>query len=123
MAMDLRSFASEYKSHLTQRGAEGVPPLPLSPNQTESVCSALQQKDLDPHLLEVHGQPDTKASLRYLLSERVPPGVYPASKVKAGFLGKLVLGQVSSPHLEVTEAVEMLAAMGGGYNVAPLIEF
>jgi aconitate hydratase 2/2-methylisocitrate dehydratase len=123
MATDLRSFAIEYKSHLTQRAAGGVPPLPLSPNQTESVCSALQQKDLDPHLLEVHGQPDTKASLRYLLSERVPPGVYPASKVKAGFLGKLVLGQASSPHLEVTDALEMLAAMGGGYNVAPLIEF
>jgi aconitate hydratase 2/2-methylisocitrate dehydratase len=57
-----------------------------------------------------------------LISERVPPGVYPASKVKAEFLGKLVLGQISSPHLEVTQALEMLAAMGGGYNVAPLIE-
>jgi len=122
MATDLKSFANEYRSHLAQRDAQGIPPLPLSPDQAEAVCSALQQKDLDARLLEVHGQPDTTASLRYLISERVPPGVYPASKVKADFLGKLVLGQASSPYLEVAEALEMLAAMGGGYNIAPLIE-
>jgi len=122
MATDPKSFAHEYRSHLAQREAQGIPPLPLSSSQIEAVCSALQQKDLDPRLLEVHGQPDTTASLRYLIAERVPPGVYPASKVKANFLGKLVLGQASSSHLQVVEALEMLAAMGGGYNVAPLVE-
>ena len=88
MATDLKSFANEYRSHLAQRDAQGIPPLPLSPSQVEAVCAALEQKDLDPGLLEVHGQPDTKASLRHLISERVPPGVYPASKVKADFLGR-----------------------------------
>ena len=105
MATDLKSFANEYRSHLAQRDAQGIPPLPLSSNQIETVCSALQQKDFDPSLLEVHGQPDTTASLRYLISERVPPGVYPASKVKADFLGKLALGRASSPHLGVPEAL------------------
>jgi aconitate hydratase 2/2-methylisocitrate dehydratase len=122
MATDLKSFAGEYKSHVAERQAQGIPPLPLSADQADSVCSALQQTDLDPGLLQVHDQPDTAASLRYLISERVPPGVYPASKVKAGFLGSLATGQTSSPHLERTGVLEMLAAMGGGYNIAPLIE-
>ena len=52
MAMDLKSFANEYRSHLEQREAQGIPPLPLSFSQIEAVCSALQQKDLDPRLLE-----------------------------------------------------------------------
>ncbi len=122
MATDLQSFASEYKSHLSQREAQGIPPLPLSADQAAAVCSALRQKDLDPGLLAVHGQANTVASLRYLISERVPPGVYPASKVKAEFLADLALGRASSPHLEKMETLEMLAAMGGGYNTAPLIE-
>ncbi len=122
MATDLNSFASEYQSHLSQRQAQGIPPLPLSADQAAAVCSALQQKDLAPGLLEVHGQADTVGSLRYLISERVPPGVYPASKVKAEFLADVALGRASSPHLEKMETLEMLAAMGGGYNISPLIE-
>jgi aconitate hydratase 2/2-methylisocitrate dehydratase len=122
MATDLNSFASEYESHLSQREAQGIPPLPLSADQAAAVCSALQQKDLDPGLLAVHGQADTVGSLRHLISERVPPGVYPASKVKAELLADVVLGRASSPHLEKMETLEMLAAMGGGYNIAPLIE-
>jgi len=122
VATDLNPFASEYQSHLSQREAQGIPPLPLSADQAAAVCSALQQKDLAPGLLEVHGQADTVGSLRYLISERVPPGVYPASKVKAEFLADLSLGRASSPHLEKMETLEMLAAMGGGYNISPLIE-
>ncbi len=122
MAIDLQSFASEYKSHLSQREAQGIPPLPLSEDQAAAVCSALRQKDLAPDLLEVHDQADTVGSLRHLISERVPPGVYPASKVKAEFLADVALGRASSPHVEKVESLEMLAAMGGGYNIAPLIE-
>jgi aconitate hydratase 2/2-methylisocitrate dehydratase len=122
MDTDLKSFASEYKSHLSQREAQGIPPLPLSADQAAAVCSALQQKDLDPGLLQVHGQSDSASSLVYLISERVPPGVYPASKVKAEFLADLVLGRASSLHLGRIETLEILAAMGGGYNIAPLIE-
>jgi aconitate hydratase 2/2-methylisocitrate dehydratase len=121
MATDLSTFATEYKKHLEQRAAQGIPPLPLSADQTEAVCAALQEASLEPGLLKVHGQPDTKSSLRHLLGERVPPGVYPASKVKAAFLGDLSAGKVSSSHVSKTEALEMLGAMGGGFNVAPLL--
>jgi len=121
MATDLKTFVTDYTRHLEQRAKQGIPPLPLSPAETEAVCAALQQKELDPGLLRVHGQPDTVSSLRYLLGERVPPGVYPASKVKAGFLGDLLLGKASSPHLDRAQALQMLGAMGGGFNVAPLL--
>lgn len=33
MAKDLKSFANEYRSHLAQRDAQGIPPLPLLSNQ------------------------------------------------------------------------------------------
>ena len=121
MATDLKSFATEYTRHLEQRATQGIPPLPLSPDQTRAVCDALKQPALDAALLKVHGQSDTIASLRHLLGERVPPGVYPASRVKAEFLSELVLGQATSPHLKPTEALQMLGAMGGGFNVAPLL--
>jgi len=117
MGTDLQTFVTEYTKHMDQRAGQGIPPLPLSPDQTAAVCEALQQQDLAADLLRVHGQPDTVASLRYLLGERVPPGVYPASKVKAAFLGQVAQGQVSSPHVTVEEALDMLGAMGGGYNI------
>ncbi len=121
MGMDLRSFASEYAKHVEQREGAGIPPLPLSPAQTEAVCAALQLTDLDPAQLTLHDLSDTVSTLRHLLSERVPPGVYPASKVKADFLAKVAHGELTTPHLAVADAVEMLGAMGGGFNVAPLL--
>lgn len=121
MATDLKAFAAEYTRHLEQRAAQGIPPLPLSPAQVEAVCDALKQTALDAILLRVHDQPDTVSSLRHLLAERVPPGVYPASKIKAQFLSDLLLGQVSSPHVRQADALQMLGAMGGGFNVAPLL--
>ena len=121
MATDLNSFATEYVKHLEQRAAQGIPPLPLSPGQTETVCEALKQPSPDAGLLKVHDQADTVASLRYLLGERVPPGVYPASRVKAAFLGDLASGTVASAHLSAEEALEMLGAMGGGYNIPPML--
>jgi aconitate hydratase 2 / 2-methylisocitrate dehydratase len=123
MGTDLATFATEYGKHLAQRAAQGIPPLPLSPSQTAAVCQALEQTaPLDPALLRVHGAPDTAASLRTLLGERVPPGVYPASKVKAAFLEKIALGSAASPHLSREQAIDMLGAMGGGFNVLPLLE-
>jgi aconitate hydratase 2/2-methylisocitrate dehydratase len=120
-AQDLNAFVTEYVKHVDQRAKQGIPPLPLSPGQTEAVCAALARADLNAGLLRVHGQPDTVASLRHLLAERVPPGVYPASKVKAAFLGELALAKKSSPHVTKAEAIDWLGQMGGGFNIAPLL--
>lgn len=122
MGIDLETFATEYNKHLEQRAKQGIPPLPLNVLQSEAICSALQLTDLDSALLKVHNQTDTAASLRYLLAERIPPGVYPASKVKAEFLGRIALGQTSSPYIKRDEAIQWLGTMGGGYNISPLIE-
>ncbi len=121
MGTDLQTFVTEYTKHMDQRAGQGIPPLPLSPDQTAAVCGALQQQDLPADLLQVHGQADTVASLRYLLGERVPPGVYPASRVKSDFLGQVVKGQVASPHINAAEALDILGAMGGGYNIEHLL--
>ena len=123
MTTDLSSFATEYTRHLQQRAAQGIPPLPLSPDQTRAVCEALGRDDPGAaDLLMVHDQPDTVSSLRYLLGQRVPSGVYPASKVKAQFLGELATGEASSPHLSTEQALQLLGAMGGGFNIGPLLQ-
>ena len=121
MGTDLQAFTAQYTKHIEQRSSQGIPPLPLSPEQTETVCEALMDGALDRDLLKVHQQSDTVASLLYLLSERVPPGVYPASKVKAEFLGRVARGEAATPHLDVSGAIEILGAMGGGFNIVPLL--
>lgn len=120
MSNNLTAFAAEYTEHLEQRAELGIPPLPLTAEQTGVVCDLLTG-DLASETLRVHGQSDSASSLGYLLAQRVPPGVYPASKVKAGFLATLLTGEQTSPHVGVAEALQMLGAMGGGFNVAPLM--
>ncbi|MCA1927988.1 MAG: bifunctional aconitate hydratase 2/2-methylisocitrate dehydratase, partial [Calditerrivibrio sp.] len=50
------------------------------------------------------------------------PGVDPAAEVKAGWLGKIVKGEVKSPLVSKEDAIFMLGTMIGGYNVTPLVE-
>ena len=56
----------------------------------------------------------TSDSLVALLKHRVPPGVYPASKKKADYLGALLRGEATSQYIEQRDALKMLASMGGG---------
>lgn len=92
-----------------QRAAWGIPPLPLDAAQTASLCQRLQT-------------PDSTPDDRWLLQERVPPGVDQAAYVKAGFLGEVAQGRLVSPQLNPVQAVQMLGQMVGGYNVPVLIE-
>ncbi len=100
-----------YRAHAAERAALGIPPLPLSPEQTAA-------------LVELLLAPPTgdEALLVELLAERVPPGVDEAARVKAGFLAGVARGEVSSPLLSRARATELLGTMVGGYNVQPLIE-
>jgi aconitase (EC 4.2.1.3) len=92
-----------------QRSALGIPPLPLDAAQTAQLCARLQTADSTP-------------TDRWLLQERVPPGVDPAAYVKAGFLRDIAQGRCTSPQITPVEAVAMLGQMVGGYNVPVLIE-
>jgi len=100
-----------YRKHVAERAAQGVPPKPLDAVQTK----ALTQLLLDPPA----GEGDF---LLELLTERVPPGVDAASWAKADFLSKIANGELKSPLLSPERAVELLGTMLGGYNVEPLVK-
>ncbi|WP_321370629.1 bifunctional aconitate hydratase 2/2-methylisocitrate dehydratase [uncultured Desulfuromusa sp.] len=93
-----------------ERKAQGIPALPLNPEQTAGLCDLLQSPPA--------GKEDF---LMNLLTERVSPGVDPAAEVKAAFLAEIAAGTKSSPLINKVKAVQILGTMIGGYNVQPLI--
>lgn len=99
-----------YQKHVSERAAQGIPPLPLDAEQTEQLCALLAAPPAGQEKLLVE-----------LLEQRVPPGVDPAAKVKAEFLGQLLRGTACSPVISRLRAVEILGTMLGGYNVVHLI--
>lgn len=99
-----------YLQHEAQRREQGIPPLPLDPEQTQSLCELLQEPPAG-----------REEFLLHLLKERVPPGVDPAAQVKAGFLTAILDGSLTCPLITPLEAVRILGTMLGGYNVKPLI--
>ena len=64
-----------YRSHSAERAALGIPPLPLSAQQTAEMIELVKAPPL--------GEEDFMLDL---LTHRVPPGVDDAAKVKASFL-------------------------------------
>ncbi len=100
-----------YRVHVADRAAQGVPPLPLSAEQTADLCELLKVP------------PDGEEEfLVELLRDRIPPGVDQAAYVKAGFLSAIAKGSATSPLVTPVYAVELLGTMMGGYNVSALIE-
>lgn len=120
MTLDINEFSRTYTDHIEERSQAGIPPLPLSAEQTRSVAQHLLIPKLSPDALRVHGGKSTVESLRILLDQRVPPGVYGASHVKADFLGQLARGEQESPHVTPEEACDMLGRMLGGRCIANL---
>jgi aconitate hydratase 2/2-methylisocitrate dehydratase len=108
---NLRKTMNRYRQNGEERSALGIPPLPLSPEQTEAVCQLLQTP--------AAGQEEF---LLELFRNRISPGVDPSAKVKADFLGLLLEDEVTSPLLTKRDAVEILGTMIGGYNVRYLID-
>jgi len=100
-----------YLRHEEERNAQGIPALPLNPEQAQGLCELLQNPPAgkDEFLLN-------------LFKERISPGVDPAAEVKAAFLGKLLKGEVSSPLVNKSDAIKILGTMIGGYNVKPLVD-
>ena len=100
----------DYKKHCKEREEMGIPPLPLSADQTADVVNLLKKEHQDNELL------------LHLLKERVPAGVDDAAYVKAGFLSDLTKGETESPYISKEDAVAILGTMLGGYNIQPLID-
>jgi len=100
-----------YRQHVAERAALGIPPLPLSAQQTAELVKLLQ-----------HPPAGEEAFLLELITNRVPAGVDDAAKVKAGFLAALAQGRDTSPLIDSAKATELLGTMLGGYNIGPLVE-
>lgn len=120
MALEISEFAEKYGKESRARDAEAIPPLPLSADDARTVVMSLQIPNLDPSCLILQGLEDTVSSLLHLIDERVPPGVYPASNVKADFLGRIALETAESPYINGRKACAMLGSMLGGSAVGVL---
>lgn len=101
-----------YRLHVAERAALGIPPLPLSAEQTADLIE----------LIKAPPAGVAEQELLDLLTHRVPPGVDDAAKVKASFLSAVAHGDFAVPSLSRERATELLGTMVGGYNVKPLID-
>jgi aconitate hydratase 2/2-methylisocitrate dehydratase len=108
---NLKKMMEAYLEHVSERNAQGIPPLPLTPEQAKGVCELLQSPP-----------PGEENFLLNLFKDRISPGVDPSAKVKADFLGQILKGEVSSPLITKKEAIEILGTMIGGYNIRYLID-
>ncbi len=101
-----------YKKHTKERMEKGIPPLPLTPSQTEELCRLMEKPPVgeEKYLLD-------------LLVHHISPGVDPAAEIKASWLEKIAKGEKISPMVTPEDAVNYLGTMLGGYNIQPLISF
>jgi len=107
------TFLADYDTHVAERAAEGIVPLPLDAAQVSDLVKIVEAPPADEA---------ERAQVLDLLSNRVPPGVDEAAYVKAGFLAAVAKGEVSSPILSTDQATSWLGTMLGGYNIAPLVD-
>lgn len=100
-----------YRQHVAERAALGVPPLPLSAQQTADLIELLKNPPAG-----------EEAFLVDLIANRVPAGVDDAAKVKASYLAAVAFGTEKCALISREKATQLLGTMLGGYNIHPLIE-
>ena len=107
----MSQMLTEYRKHVAEREALGVPPQPLTDVQTADLVELLKTppQGEEEYLID-------------LLENRVPAGVDQAAYVKAAFLNAIGKGEATSPLVSKERAVYLLGTMLGGYNVAPLVK-
>ena len=96
-----------YNKSFKERADLGIPPLPLSAEQTSELVELIK-KENSKELLD-------------LLINRVPAGVDDAAYVKAAFLADISQRKIQCELISPKEATFYLGTMLGGYNVEPLI--
>ncbi|MEG3618668.1 bifunctional aconitate hydratase 2/2-methylisocitrate dehydratase [Magnetovibrio sp. PR-2] len=102
---------AKYREHVAEREALGIPPLPLSVEQTSELVELLQNPPA--------GEEEVLVDL---LTNRVPAGVDDAARIKAGFLADVAKGNTACPLISNVRATELLGTMLGGFNIEPMIE-
>ncbi len=107
----MSTFLTDYRAHVAERAALGIPPLALDAKQVAALIELIKNPPAG-----------EDAFLMDLLTHRVPPGVDDAAKVKASFLAAVAHGDIQVGLISKSKATELLGTMVGGYNVHPLIE-
>ncbi len=107
----MSTFLTDYRAHVAERAALGIPPLALDAKQVAALIELIKNPPAG-----------EDAFLMDLLTHRVPPGVDDAAKVKASFLAAVAHGDLQVGLISKAKATELLGTMVGGYNVHPLIE-
>lgn len=105
------SLVSQYRAHTEERATLGIPPLPLTDQQTRELIELLKQEPVQ-----------EKEYLLELFREHISPGVDDAALEKAAFLDAIIKGDATCSVIEPIEAVKILGTMLGGYNVKPLVD-
>ncbi len=100
-----------YRDHVAERAALGIPPLPLSAQQTAQLIELLKNPP--------KGE---EATLVELITHRVPAGVDDAAKVKASYLAAVAHGTEKCALISRARATELLGTMLGGYNISPMVD-
>ena len=100
-----------YRQHVAERAALGIPPLPLTAQQTGEVIELLKNPPAG-----------EEATLVDLIVNRVPAGVDAAAKVKASYLAAIAHGTEKCALISREKATELLGTMLGGYNIHPMVE-
>ena len=100
-----------YRAHVAERAALGIPPLPLSAQQTAELIELLKSPPAG-----------EEATLVDLITHRVPAGVDDAAKVKASYLAAVAHGTEKCPLISRQRATQLLGTMLGGYNISPMID-
>ena len=100
-----------YRQLAAERAALGIPPLPLTVQQTAAVIELLKAPPAG-----------EEAFLVDLITHRVPAGVDDAAKVKASYLAAVAFGTETCALIPRERATELLGTMLGGYNIHPLID-
>jgi aconitate hydratase 2/2-methylisocitrate dehydratase len=99
-----------YRTHVAERAALGIPPLPLSAKQTGELIELLKAPPAG-----------EEATLVELITHRVPAGVDAAAKVKASYLAAVAHGTEVCPLISRAQATTLLGTMLGGYNIGPMV--
>jgi aconitate hydratase 2/2-methylisocitrate dehydratase len=100
-----------YRDHVAERAALGIPPLPLSAQQTSELIELLKAPPAG-----------EESTLVELITHRVPAGVDDAAKVKASYLAAVAHGTEKCALITRERATELLGTMLGGYNISPLVD-
>jgi aconitate hydratase 2/2-methylisocitrate dehydratase len=99
-----------YATHVQERAAQNLPPLPLSAEQVAQLVELVKTPPAG-----------EEKNLLDLLENRIPAGVDQSAYVKAAFLSDIANGKASSPLVSAEKAVQLLGTMLGGYNVQALV--